>query len=95
MHGYPVMQVVQYSVPPPCNYLEPYRPPSTVPHTSGVRKYVIWCLICGGTSLVLGLLFLAVYFLIRSYTSTVSYFETVPSFVPATLNLLLPSSYIK
>uniref|UniRef100_A0A336KW53 CSON015217 protein n=1 Tax=Culicoides sonorensis TaxID=179676 RepID=A0A336KW53_CULSO len=92
MHGYPVMQVVQYSVPPPCNYLEPYRPPSTgtkcfivLPHTSGVRKYVIWCLICGGTSLVLGLLFLAVYFLIRSYTSTVSYFETVPSFVPATL----------
>lgn len=56
-----------------------------VPHTSGVRKYVIWCLICGGTSLLLGLLFLAVYFLIRSYTSTVSYFETVPSFVPATL----------
>lgn len=35
--------------------------------------------------MLLGLLFLAVYFLIRSYTSTVSYFETVPSFVPATL----------
>ena len=30
-------------------------------------------------------MFLAVYFLLRSYTSTVGYFETVPPFVPATL----------
>jgi hypothetical protein len=53
--------------------------------TSGIRKYVIWCLICGGTSTLLGILFLGVYFLIRSYTSTVGYFETVPNFVPSTL----------
>lgn len=39
-------------------------------------------------------MFLAVYFLLRSYTSTVGYFETVPPFVPATLvssRLLLSS----
>lgn len=58
---------------------------SAVPHQPGVRKYVIWCLICGGILCLLGVMFLAVYFLLRSYTSTVGYFETVPPFVPATL----------
>jgi hypothetical protein len=57
----------------------------SVPHQPGVRKYVIWCLICGGILCLLGVMFLAVYFLLRSYTSTVGYFETVPPFVPATL----------
>lgn len=52
---------------------------------SGIRKYVVWCLICGGLSCLLGIMFLGVYFLVRSYTSTIGYFETVPTFVPATL----------
>ncbi|XP_058122906.1 uncharacterized protein LOC131293887 [Anopheles ziemanni] len=60
----------------------------TAPTSSGVRKYVIWCLICGGISSLLGVLFLGIYFLLRSYTSTVGYFETVPTFVPATLLML-------
>ena len=59
-----------------------------VPHPS-VKKYVIWCLICGGLSCLLGVMFLGVYFLLRSYTSTVGYFETVPTFVPATLVSLI------
>jgi hypothetical protein len=42
-------------------------------------------LICGGISCLIGVMFLGVYFLLRSYTSTVGYFETVPAFVPATL----------
>lgn len=50
-----------------------------------VKKYVIWCLVCGGFSCILGLLFLGVYFLLHSYTITVGNFETVPTFVPATL----------
>uniref|UniRef100_A0A182K3U0 Uncharacterized protein n=1 Tax=Anopheles christyi TaxID=43041 RepID=A0A182K3U0_9DIPT len=93
MHGYPFMQVVQYSV-PTCTWapppVEPPRPPSATAasSTSGVRKYVIWCLICGGISSLLGVLFLGIYFLLRSYTSTVGYFETVPTFVPATLLML-------
>lgn len=57
----------------------------TVPPRVGVRKYVVWCLICGGLSCLLGVMFLGVYYLVRSYTSTVGYFETVPTFVPATL----------
>ena len=57
----------------------------SVPLQPGVRKYVIWCLVCGGILCLLGVMFLAVYFLLRSYTSTVGYFETVPPFVPATL----------
>lgn len=52
---------------------------------AGIRKYVVWCLICGGLSCLLGIMFLGVYFLVRSYTSTIGYFETVPTFVPATL----------
>lgn len=58
---------------------------STVSARSGIRKYVVWCLICGGLSCLLGIMFLGVYFLVRSYTSTIGYFETVPTFVPATL----------
>lgn len=57
----------------------------SVPHPPGVRKYVIWCLICGGILCLIGVMFLAVYFLLRSYTSTVGYFETIPPFVPSTL----------
>lgn len=45
----------------------------------------MWCLICGGFSCLLGVLFLGVYFLLHSYTITVGNFETVPTFVPATL----------
>lgn len=57
----------------------------TVSPRAGIRKYVVWCLICGGLSCLLGTMFLGVYFLVRSYTSTIGYFETVPTFVPATL----------
>lgn len=57
----------------------------TVTPRAGIRKYVVWCLICGGLSCLLGIMFLGVYFLVRSYTSTIGYFETVPTFVPATL----------
>nr|CAH7760227.1 unnamed protein product [Callosobruchus chinensis] len=56
--------------------------------SGGIRKYVFWCCVCGGLSTVLGALFLAVYFLLRSYTSTLGYFETIPTFVPATMLIL-------
>ncbi|XP_017480456.1 PREDICTED: uncharacterized protein LOC108369778 isoform X2 [Rhagoletis zephyria] len=57
-------------------------------HGAGIKKYVVWCLICGGFSCLLGILFLGVYFLLHSYTITVGNFETVPTFVPATLLIL-------
>ncbi|XP_032593980.1 uncharacterized protein LOC6558831 isoform X4 [Drosophila grimshawi] len=98
MHGYPVMQFVQYSMPPPCSWV-PAPPPTssaeahhrgslTHRHGAGIKKYVVWCLICGGFSCLLGVLFLGVYFLLHSYTITVGNFETVPTFVPATLLIL-------
>ncbi|XP_037938717.1 uncharacterized protein LOC119671913 [Teleopsis dalmanni] len=61
---------------------------SVNPSNTGLKKYVIWCLICGGFSCLLGLLFLGVYFLLHSYTITVGSFETVPTFVPAALLIL-------
>ncbi|XP_030380199.1 uncharacterized protein LOC115628293 [Scaptodrosophila lebanonensis] len=99
MHGYPVMQFVQYSMPPPCSWVAAPPPPTNADahrgattmahrHGAGIKKYVVWCLICGGFSCLLGVLFLGVYFLLHSYTITVGNFETVPTFVPATLLIL-------
>ncbi|XP_055686795.1 uncharacterized protein LOC129792087 isoform X2 [Lutzomyia longipalpis] len=90
MHGYPVMQVVQYSV-PPCSWgppTDPHRPQSIAPHSAGNRKYIAWCAICGISSSLVGMLFLPVHFTLRTHTSTMSYFETIPTFVPATLLML-------
>ncbi|KAL3288328.1 hypothetical protein HHI36_002776 [Cryptolaemus montrouzieri] len=90
MHGYPVMQVVQYHIPP--HALQPF--PHALPHhgigiansNSGEsKKYVFCCTVCGGLVTVLGSLFLTVYFLLRSLTSTLNYFETIPTFVPASM----------
>ncbi|XP_019874075.2 uncharacterized protein LOC109602186 isoform X2 [Aethina tumida] len=85
MHGYPVMQVVQYHIPPIQSF--PHLPHAN-PNSGGIRKYVFWCCACGGLATILGALFLAVYFLLRSYTSTLGYFETIPTFVPATMLIL-------
>ncbi|XP_044263526.1 uncharacterized protein LOC123010581 isoform X2 [Tribolium madens] len=87
MHGYPVMQVVQYHIPPTIQPF-PHPVPHANPSNSGVRKYVFWCCACGGLATILGTMFLAVYFLLRSYTSTLGYFETIPTFVPATMLIL-------
>ncbi|XP_044745533.1 uncharacterized protein LOC123307337 isoform X2 [Coccinella septempunctata] len=90
MHGYPVMQVVQYHIPP--HALQPF--PHALPHhgvgiassnTGESKKYVFCCTVCGGLVTILGSLFLTVYFLLRSLTSTLNYFETIPTFVPASL----------
>ncbi|KAJ8955808.1 hypothetical protein NQ318_005349 [Aromia moschata] len=85
MHGYPVMQVVQYHIPPTIPPYPHHVPHTTNPSSGGIRKYVFWCCACGGLATILGALFLAVYFLLRSYTSTLGYFETIPTFVPATM----------
>ncbi|XP_017772507.1 PREDICTED: uncharacterized protein LOC108559667 isoform X2 [Nicrophorus vespilloides] len=87
MHGYPVMQVVQYHVPHPIQPAVSYNLNASV-GGSRIRKYVFWCCACGGLSTILGGLFLAVYFLLRSYTSTLGYFETIPTFVPAAMLIL-------
>lgn len=52
---------------------------------SGVKKYVFLCSVCGGLASLLGTLFLAVYLILRTYTSSLDYFETIPTYIPATM----------
>ena len=47
------------------------------------RKYVILCWVCGGLAVLLGLLYVLLYFLLRAYTSSIHFFETIPTYVPA------------
>ncbi|XP_059469999.1 uncharacterized protein LOC132193380 isoform X2 [Neocloeon triangulifer] len=62
--------------------------PTTRTHqcwSSALRKYVILCTACGGMAALLGALFLLVHFVLRAHTSSLHYFETVPTYVPATM----------
>uniref|UniRef100_T1K3N9 Uncharacterized protein n=1 Tax=Tetranychus urticae TaxID=32264 RepID=T1K3N9_TETUR len=47
------------------------------------HKYVILCLICGSLLLLLGLAFIVIYLILSSYTSSLHYFETIPTYIPA------------
>ncbi|XP_068241174.1 uncharacterized protein [Palaemon carinicauda] len=52
------------------------------------RKYVLLCGTCGCSAVLLGTFYLIIYFVLRSYTSSLQYFETIPTYVPAAvLNL--------
>nr|CAD7260395.1 unnamed protein product [Timema shepardi] len=82
MQGYPVMQVVEYRVPAS---EDPAPNPPVLHRSCWLRKYVFLCTACGGLSSLLGALFLTVYFMLRSYTSSLNYFETVPTYVPAAM----------
>ncbi|XP_060531708.1 uncharacterized protein LOC132705112 isoform X2 [Cylas formicarius] len=88
MHGYPVMQVVQYHIPPALPHCMQVLPHTSATAGGGVKKYVFCCCACGGLATILGALFLTVYFLLRMYTTTLGYFETIPTFVPATMLIL-------
>ena len=50
-----------------------------------MRKYVILCTACGGMAALLGALFLLVHLKLRAHTSSLHYFETVPTYVPAAM----------
>ncbi|XP_065564805.1 uncharacterized protein LOC136030079 isoform X1 [Artemia franciscana] len=47
------------------------------------KKYVIMCTSCGGFGVLLGALYIALYFILRSHTSSLHYFETVPTYIAA------------
>lgn len=53
-----------------------------------LKKYVFLCSVCGGLASLLGGLFLGVYVILRSYTSSLGYFETIPTYIPAVMLLL-------
>ncbi|XP_023290768.1 uncharacterized protein LOC105696222 [Orussus abietinus] len=53
------------------------------------RKYVILCCLCGGLSAAVGSLFLAVHAVLSAHTASLALFETVPSYIPGTMLILM------
>merc|ERR1719471_2724381 len=46
------------------------------------QKYVLLTIISGSLSIVLGSLFITIYFIVRNTTSSLHYFETLPTYIP-------------
>ena len=47
-----------------------------------LQKYVILTIISGTLSVILGSLFITIYFIVRNTTSSLHYFETLPTYIP-------------
>ena len=47
------------------------------------KKYILLCLLCGGCCLTLGILYLVIFFLLGRYTTSLHYFQTLPTYIPA------------
>jgi len=64
--------------------------PGNVTHTCGPKpwygllfqKYVMLTVICGTLSIILGGLFITIYFIVRNTTTSLHYFETIPTYIP-------------
>ncbi|GAB6020031.1 hypothetical protein CHUAL_002778 [Chamberlinius hualienensis] len=52
------------------------------------KKYVILCCICGGSAVLLGIIFISIYFTLHYYTSSLQYFETIPTYAPAVVLII-------
>ncbi|CAM1299475.1 Uncharacterised protein g2438 [Pycnogonum litorale] len=52
------------------------------------KKYVILCFMCGGLAVLLGVILMGIYFTLRSYTSSLHFFETIPTYVPAVVLII-------
>lgn len=46
------------------------------------QKYVLLTVICGTLSIILGVLFITIYFIVRNTTTSLHYFETIPTYIP-------------
>jgi len=74
-----------YHAPPPQD-----PSPGNINHTCGARpwyglllqKYVMLTIICGTLSIILGTLFITIYFIVRNTTTSLHYFETIPTYIP-------------
>ncbi|XP_034938810.1 uncharacterized protein [Chelonus insularis] len=53
------------------------------------KKYVVLCCLCGGLSAAVGCLFLAVHAVLTAHTASLALFETVPSYIPGTMLILM------
>ena len=47
-----------------------------------LQKYVVLTIVSGTLSIVLGSLFITIYFIVRNTTSSLHYFETLPTYIP-------------
>ena len=86
----PAPHAPAYSPPTPgdphhCTVSSPWYSPLT-------QKYVLLTLICGGLSVVLGALFMAIYLTVKSTTTSLHYFQTIPTYVPA-IAVCTPKQY--
>ncbi|XP_040564743.1 uncharacterized protein [Lepeophtheirus salmonis] len=52
------------------------------------KKYVLLCILCGGVCILLGVLFGVIFFLLRHYTSSLHYFQTLPTYIPSIMLIL-------
>ena len=46
------------------------------------QKYVLLTIISGALSVILGSLFITIYFIVRNTTTSLHYFETLPTYIP-------------
>ncbi|XP_076285176.1 uncharacterized protein LOC143211408 [Lasioglossum baleicum] len=53
------------------------------------KKYVVLCCLCGGLSAAVGSLFLAVHAVLSAHTASLALFETVPSYIPGIMLILM------
>ncbi|XP_011308086.1 uncharacterized protein [Fopius arisanus] len=53
------------------------------------KKYVVLCCLCGALSAAVGSLFLAVHAVLSAHTASLMHFETVPSYIPGTMLILM------
>lgn len=56
--------------------------PRSLCHNMG-KKYVLMCGLCGGLCLALGIMYIVIFFLLDRYTTSLHYFQTMPTWVPS------------
>ncbi|KAH0554156.1 hypothetical protein KQX54_008009 [Cotesia glomerata] len=68
-----------------------YRHPCGTDNGEGncCKKYVVLCCLCGGLSAAVGCLFLAVHAVLSAHTASLALFETVPSYIPGIMLILM------
>lgn len=56
------------------------------------KKYILLCGICGGLCFSIGILYLAIFFILKNFTTSMQYFQTLPIYIPSVVVSALSSS---
>ncbi|XP_015591416.1 uncharacterized protein LOC107265957 [Cephus cinctus] len=76
--------------PRPTRHFETAAPDHRHTGESGCcKKYIILCFLCGGLNVGIGSFFLAVHVVLSAHTASLALFETVPSYIPGTMLILM------